>query len=60
MTEYCPIGLVLVSEPEINIAAEVLQRKSCFIISEQAARNLAYSVLIALRGSHFEWKRENE
>lgn len=56
----CPFGLVCVSDEEVAVAAEALRKNSNFLISENAARNLAYSMLIALRSKHFEWWREHE
>lgn len=53
--DSCPFGLVRVSDKEIAVAANALTIHSDNLLSEQGARNLAYSVLTALRHAHFNW-----
>lgn len=51
----CPFGLAKNTNEERAIAAMALRERSDFLISEGAAENLAYRVLIALRAAHFDW-----
>lgn len=51
----CPYGLVRASDDEINVVADALRRHSDFLLSDNAAHNLAYRALVALRAKHFEW-----
>lgn len=56
----CPFGRVRVSNDEIDIVAESLRKNSNFLISDTAARNLAYLALVALRSKHFDWWQRHD
>jgi hypothetical protein len=60
MTEnpMAKFGCPLVSDEEIDVAVAALSKNSNHVINGQGARNLAYSVLVALRGAYFDEKRQ--
>lgn len=60
MNNENPYGCPLNNSSEHEIAAAAIERSSNHLITGEAAKNLAYHVLSAVRHSHFNWKADSK